>query len=277
MTRLEYAAGRWELIVVDDGGPHALDGIVDPFRAALPVTLIHREHAGPGAARNAGAARARGRYVLFTADDCRPATDWLMAIERRLLAHPDAMIGGSVANGTPENFCATTTHLLIDYLYRCHDRRVWNAPFFTPNNLAMPIALFHRIGGFDESMGGTGEDREICGRWLASGLPMVWAPEALVHHVHPQSLAGFWRQHVSYGRGSRRFYDRRPGTGDVRPTGWMPESPAFYWNLVCHPLGRAPRLRAPLHSALIVVSQVANALGFVLEGRRARRAAGNAR
>ena len=269
MTRLRYPRERYELIVVDDGSPEPLDAVVASFHGSLPLTLLKRAHGGPGSARNAGAEQARGRYLVFTADDCQPDAHWLAALERRLLAQQDAMIGGSVANGAPDDLCATTNHLLIDYLYRCQDRRVWNAPFFTPNNLAMPIELFRRVGGFDASMGATGEDRELCGRWLASGLAMVWAPEAVVRHVHPQSIRGFWQQHVSYGRGSRRFYQRRTREHGVRrPMVWMPESGAFYWDLVRYPLVRSSGYRGWLHAGLMVLAQLANGVGFALEGLR---------
>ncbi len=271
MTRLRYPAERYELIVVDDGSPGALDGVVDPFRASLPLTLIRRDPLGPGSARNAGAARARGRYIVFTADDCQPAVDWLARLERRFLAHADTMIGGTVDNGAPDDLCATTNHLLIDYLYRCHDQRVWKAPFFTPNNLGLPSELFRRIGGFDESIGATGEDRELCGRWLASGFAMVWAAEVVVRHVHPQSVRAFWQQHVAYGRGSRRFYHRRLRREDAAPeAGWLPETLSFYWNLVRYPLVRSPGYRGSVQTGLMALAQIANVLGFMLEGVRLR-------
>jgi len=271
MTRLRYPVERYELIVVDDGGPRSLDGVVAPFRASLPLTLIRQDPLGPGAARNAGAARARGRYLVFTADDCQPAVDWLAALERRFGACSDTMIGGTVDNGTPDDLCATTNYLLIDYLYRCHDRQTWKMPFFTPNNLALPCDLFRRIGGFDESIGATGEDRELCGRWLASGFAMVWAADVVVRHVHPQNVRTFWQQHVAYGRGSRRFYHRRPPRqGEPPGAGWLPEGPAFYWKLLRYPLARSPGYRGSVQAGLMVLSQIANTLGFVLEGVRLR-------
>jgi len=271
MAAQTVPAGRFELIVVDDGGAEgALDKIAGPFSVSLPLTLMRQDPLGPGAARNAAAARARGRYLVFTADDCQPGADWLAAIERRLVTNPGAMVGGRVVNGLPEDPFATSTALLIDYLDRCRDSQAMDAPFFTPNNLAVPADQFHGINGFDASMGAAGEDRDFCDRWIAEGLPMVTAPEVIVRHTHPHDLLSFWRQHVAYGRGSRRFYRRRAARGVTRaPARVTPEPLRFYVNLVRYPFATSSGVRAWLQAGLMVVAQTANLVGFVLERDRA--------
>ena len=69
---------------MDDGGGMPLDEVLEPFRAQMAVSCLTGRRAGPAAARNAGAARARGDLLAFTDDDCRPRPDWL----RRLAAVP---------------------------------------------------------------------------------------------------------------------------------------------------------------------------------------------
>ncbi len=59
--------GDWELIVVDDG---STDGTPEEVEASYPRALVVRQaNAGPGAARNAGAAVASGRYLAFLDSD----------------------------------------------------------------------------------------------------------------------------------------------------------------------------------------------------------------
>ena len=62
--------GPIEVVVVDDGGSAQLEPIVEPLRDSVGAILVRESQGGPGAARNLGVARARGKYILFTDDDC---------------------------------------------------------------------------------------------------------------------------------------------------------------------------------------------------------------
>src|SRR5262249_30529626 len=137
LTRLEYPRERFETVVVDDGSGAAPDEVVDAARGSLDVTLVHAEHGGPAAARNAGAARAKGELLCFTDDDCAPAPGWLTAFAARFRASPDAMLGGHTVNALADNVYSETSQLLVDYLYEYYNADPANARFFTSNNMAM--------------------------------------------------------------------------------------------------------------------------------------------
>src|SRR3954451_12058345 len=71
VTSLVATRRPWpcELIVVVDG---SRDGTVEALRSLdlpLPLTVHEQPNQGSAAARNAGAAAARGRYLLFLDDD----------------------------------------------------------------------------------------------------------------------------------------------------------------------------------------------------------------
>ena len=62
--------GEYEIILVDDGSPDASGKICDNYAKDYDfVTVLHQKNAGPAAARNAGLAKAAGKYVAFIDPD----------------------------------------------------------------------------------------------------------------------------------------------------------------------------------------------------------------
>jgi GT2 family glycosyltransferase len=120
------------------------------------------------------------------------------------------------------------------------------------------------MGGFDAaSFPFTSEDRELCDHWLHHGYRITYAPEALVYHTHALTFCTFWRQHFNYGRGAFHLHQVRASRGQNRI---KLESLSVYVNLLRYPFLRAWGWRVPFLAVLLVVSQVANAAGFVWEG-----------
>jgi len=260
LTRIEYGRDRFDVLVVDDGGPVPMDGVIARFGEQLNLRHIRQEHAGPARARNTGAAGARGRFLVFTDDDCTPAPDWLRSLALRFAGSPDHGICGRTVNAIPDNLWSGASQLLIDYLYGCYNADSYRSHFFAANNLALPADRFQAIGGFDTTFPGAGgEDRELCDRWLRHGWRLTYAPEVIVAHAHALNLPTFWRQHVHYGIGALLYHRirARRGWGRVKL-----ESPQFYLNLVRFPFSQARGWRAVALAGLLLLSQVANAAGF---------------
>lgn len=263
LARLNYPRDRFEAIVVDDGSETSPEAVAPSFRGRFDVALLTQPHAGPAAARNAGAARARGQFLAFTDDDCGPDPDWLNALAARLATTPDHLIGGRIVNALPGNLCSTASQLLVSYLYTYYNADPGRARFFTTNNLCVSADRFHATGGFNTTYTRTAaEDRDFCDRWLHHGYRMTYAPEAIVQHAHTMTLRTFWHQHFNYGRGACQFRQAR-ALRDQEPI--MLEPPSFYANLLRYPFVDSQNRRAVLLALLLTVSQVANAAGFFCE------------
>ena len=259
LAALDYPRDRFEVVVVDDGGGATLEGTPP----ALDVTLLTQPHAGPAAARNTGAARARGDYLAFTDDDCAPEAGWLRGLAEHAVPGADQLMGGYTVNALAENPYSAATQLLLDYLYEWQAGHAGDDGFFASNNLAAPAARFRERGGFDTGFPlAAGEDRELCYRWVRAGGHLVYAPRAIVRHAHHLTLRTFWRQHVNYGRGARRFHGRRARG----PSGGKP--PTFYANLITFPLTRARGSRRLTLTALLALTQLATATGYWRERLR---------
>ena len=276
--------GGVEVVVVDDGGEADLESSVAEHREPLRVRVLRQENAGSGKARNTAAASARGRWLVFIADDCLADRDWLVTLADAFARSPEAMLGGRVVNAAEDSLAARANDLLIRHMYEHHNRDPRRASFFTPNNMAVPRERFLELGGFDARTGPTGEDRELCNRWRARGWPMEYVENAAVYHDHPQTLPGFWRQHMAYGRGSLRYHrirrelagddsqiDTNPSPVPLHKGGRvLPEPLPFYIGLLSRPLRERGVVRGLPEAALLAMSQAATAAGMLGEAVRGR-------
>jgi GT2 family glycosyltransferase len=263
LGELRYPSARLEVVVVDDGSRSSVEPIVAPRRERLRITLRSQPGAGPAQARNCGAAAAQGRFLAFTDDDCRPDAEWLNHLAASLGAAPDSVVGGRTVNSLDSNIFSAASQTLIGYLYEYfnHDpRKVW---FLASNNLALAAATFRSSGGYDSSYPrAAAEDRDFCDRLRAAGHSMLYAPDAVVYHSHPLSLLAFWSQHFGYGRGARRFWRaHRRRCGKPLPI----EPPRFYSGMLAYALRQERAGNAPAVAALLLLSQAANAAGFLRE------------
>lgn len=264
----DYPRDRFEIVVVDDGGPTPAAAAAERFEGAMRLRVLRPHHAGPAMARNIGAAAAEGELVAFTDDDCAPEPGWIGALANPLAGNPGCAAAGRTVNGHPEDLYSTASELLITYLYEYHRLGRSRTPFFPSNNIAFPSREFLDMGGFSASFRRPGaEDRDICRRWIARGHRFVAAPGAVVRHHHPLSLGRFAEQHFRYGRGAWRLRElaRGEGSHDARV-----EPVAFYLGLVAFPF-TAPVKSAAYFSCLLLLTQIAHTSGFLWEAVTARR------
>ncbi len=250
----------FEVVVVDDGGAAPAAPVVESFAARLNIRSMRQPNAGPAAARNSGARIANGRWLAFTDDDCLPDPLWLAALRRAFIEHPHALLGGCTFNALSDIPCSSASQLIQDFVYGYYNAVAHRARFFASNNLALPAADFAALGGFNPAFR-TSEDRDLCDRWLGSSRPLISVPAAVVRHAHHLTLSSFWRQHLGYGRGARRFQLARRARASRSSV-----EPAFYL-FILRQLPRAlARHSMPLTMTfLLAVWQAANAAGWMLE------------
>lgn len=253
----------FEVVVVDDGGPEPLDALVAQRGEQLDVHLIRQARRGPAAARNAGAARARGDWLAFIDDDCTPDPGWLAALVRELERDDRRLLGGRVENALPGNPYATASEHIAQFVYDHNRTARAREPFFRTNNLALAAELFRAVGGFATAIpSATAEDKEFCDRWSAHGLALAHAPSAVVRHANDLTFGRFVRQHFAYGRGilAFRLIRRERASGPL-----VPEPVRFYLDLVLSPLRRPGVARRWRLSALLVLAQLATITGALRE------------
>lgn len=185
-------APPFELVVVDNA---SADGTGERAAAAgARVVRLNDRAGGPGRARNAGVAAARGSHVAFTDADCYPTPGWLAALWSAA-AGPDGadLVAGPVA--------ADRTAARGPW-----DRTLEYAaphPLWVTANLLADRATLTAAGGFDDWVARAdeaprrpfGEDTVLAWRAIRGGARTAWAPGAVVEHaVFPRGARG-WIDH----------------------------------------------------------------------------------
>ncbi|MFB7665288.1 glycosyltransferase family 2 protein [Kitasatospora sp. NPDC056138] len=204
LQRQTLDPGAFEIIVVDDGSTEPVGETVAQFADGDRIRLLRHERArGAGAARNTGAAAARGGLLVLLDADCLCHPDLLRA-------HLDAQADGPVAvcgygagreltpaqwrlkHGADWDFAdpdavfarLARTPSLHDPLTELLARpRPADWAFFWTLNTSVPKSFFDLVGGFDTRFEVKGiEDIELGCRLARAGLPTVFAPAAITLH-----------------------------------------------------------------------------------------------
>jgi len=189
----------FEIVVVDNGSEDGTPEVIAEWRHREPrLRVVNEPSIGLSRAKNAGVGAARGRIVLFTDDDVLVEPSWLEQHLRLLSDRSDRdelVIAGGPILPISHDLSAWPSWLgrgsEVDLPRLEHGQvarplghweQVWGA------NMAVPAAVFARVGPWNEAVGrkgderGTFEDIEFAERVRNAGGQVWFCPGAVIHH-----------------------------------------------------------------------------------------------
>ena len=188
----------FEVIVVASGN----DGCATYLALRAPdVQLVSsNDRLFPGAARNAGIARARGEVIAFLPDDGLAAPGWLQA---RLQRHREGfpLVAGAIANGTPLSAVGTASYY-VEYAASMPIAAVLRRQPI-PHTVSYVPEVFDRLGLFPE-IEVPGEDTLFNHRCMEAGLPVAYEPRASIAHLNLTRVRDYLDHQRDHGRGLAR-------------------------------------------------------------------------
>jgi glycosyltransferase involved in cell wall biosynthesis len=193
-----------EIILVDNNSTDNSLLICEEFRQThdrIRILLLQESVKGPSAARNAGAGRARGAWLIFTDADCVPSPSWISDYLAHFSGDRLGAIAGSIRPYPPSNVVQKATSLFtLPPITKgtIHTGSNLTAGFYSTANLAVKKEVFNLIRGFNERLT-IGEDHELCYNIYGAGYRIKTIETAVVDHIHRSTLKGLLRQAFRFG------------------------------------------------------------------------------
>jgi glycosyltransferase involved in cell wall biosynthesis len=173
----------WEVIIVNNNCTDETDTVAARHQQVFPVPLIlvHEAKPGAAAARNAGARKATGDYLIFIDNDILTEPDFLQRHYDNLIKEKKCWFVGYVCN-LPEQE-ATHFGKFKKSLEPDPEPFVTEIDIITGQTTSMLKEDFELLGGFDEQFHvASGEDRELAIRAKKSGIRIFLDPQIRVLH-----------------------------------------------------------------------------------------------
>lgn len=209
LTQLDVPPGLdWEVVVINNNSPDRTATVLESFVSRLPLRYFLETNQGIAFARNRAALEARGNVILWTDDDIRVKSNWLVGYADAFAKHPECgFFGGPVElsfEGVPPTWLLNGLDSIGGALGQV--RVPGDAPIGggeqLPFNCNMAVRREHHLAlPYDTRYGRkatnlmSGEETVFLRELLSQGVRGRWLPEVGGLHAVPIE-----RQSVAYLR-----------------------------------------------------------------------------
>lgn len=212
----------FEVIVVEDGSTQTCSTIVEKYQDLEDIHYYFKPNSGPGQARNYGAERSRGEYLIILDSDCILPEGYLKAIEHELQTAPaDAFGGPDRAHESFSNIQKAINYSMTSFFttggIRGGKKKMDK---FYPRSFNMGVRreVYQQLGGFSNMR--FGEDIDFSIRIFKGGYTCRLFPEAWVYHKRRTDLKKFFKQVHNSGIARINLYKKYPES--LKPVHLLP-------------------------------------------------------
>ncbi len=211
---LQSSQSTFEVIIVEDGSSVRCEDVIEPYFPQLDLHYYFQENQGPGPARNYGASKANGEYLVFFDSDCIIPSNYFNAVMDHLDIIKFECFGGPDKAHpffTPiqKAISYSMTSPITTGGIRGGEKKLDK---FYPRsfNLGITKKAFDELEGFAPMR--FGEDLDFSMRAEKANLRMGLIPDAYVYHKRRTHFKAFYKQVFNSGIARINLSLKHPGT-----------------------------------------------------------------
>lgn len=205
---------HFDVHIIEDGSAIPCDAVCRKYADQLSLHYYVKENGGPGAARNYGAERAQGDYLVVLDSDVVVPPGYIAALDAELHRAPaDAFGGADRAHPAFSRVQKAISYAMTSFFTTGGIRggkkqldRFYPRSF----NMGVSRALWHRLGGFRAMR--FGEDIDFSLRLFKAGARPRLFPDAWVWHKRRTDFRRFFRQVRNSGAARINLHLLHPGS-----------------------------------------------------------------
>jgi len=194
----------FEIIVVDSFSTDRTKSIVDSFieRAPEKIIALSIQRRSSYAARNKGIEVSEGEIIAFTDSDCIAHRDWLRNMVMTFRSPKVGEVGGKIYSAEPQTIIQRFCELVgvLDQEYSMSSKKKFAPSFVLTTNCAVTKKVLGEVRGFDEEFISAG-DLDLTLRIRSAGYEITYQPEAIIYHIHRDTIRALWQQNSKNGYG----------------------------------------------------------------------------
>ena len=206
LSQLDYPPEKLQVVLIDDGSVDGTGQVMEQQVATRPGWHVLKFASNLGKARALNTALARFHFgeILYIFDaDHRPNADAIRQAARYFYAPRVAAVTGftKVSNpvASPSAFYSTVESYVNQLVTMLGKDRLGLAPALLGSNCAYPGEPLIVCGGFRD--GALSEDSDLTVTFYRAGYRVRFMEDAISYQQVPQSLDGYLKQHIRWGRG----------------------------------------------------------------------------
>lgn len=213
LRRLLSALRGMQVVVVDDGSAIPVREADLANTHCTVKVLTHDRSRGPAAARNTGLTACDTDFVAFLDSDVIPRRGWLEALLGHFADPAVALVAPRIV-GLPQSANAIARYEAVRSSLDLGRREAPVTPYGMVSYVPSAAIICRRsaltaVGGFDETLQ-SGEDVDLCWRFVEAGVRLRYEPIARVAHDHRVGLSDWLGRKAFYGKSAAPLSVRHP-------------------------------------------------------------------